>query len=328
MGFEQISGAWDFSHLAGNIYAGDIQIFTSNSIPPATGGQLKWTKPRNVTMCFMITVSGACGGGGGRSGASTTARGGGGGGCSGSIGKLLLPACFLPDVLSVIVGKGGAGGAANTAGTIGTSSTIFTGNSTGIPNIIITSQGNNQTASGAGTITGGGAGGILGAAPTANTIGAGNTWSIFGGLVGITGSAGGAHTGAVGIDVTAVWNTIAIGAGAGGAGVNTVNTGFAGGNISLQAALDFAEGSIGPASNIVPGGAAGSAAAAGDGSPGIQLWKPFYMTGGGGGGSSDGSNGGNGGRGGIGCGGGGGGAGVTGGRGGDGGDGFVIIISW
>jgi hypothetical protein len=57
--------------------------------------------------------------------------------------------------------------------------------------------------------------------------------------------------------------------GAGGAGVNTVNTGFAGGNITLQSALDFADGSIVPAASIITGGIAGGAGAAGDGNAGI-----------------------------------------------------------
>jgi len=116
----------------------------------------------------------------------------------------------------------------------------------------------------------------------------------------------------------------------GGAGVGTTaNTGFAGGAITLQAAVDFADGTLTPASNYIPGGTAGSGTVVGgNGSAGVNLFKPFLQTGGSGGGSASGQVGGDGGKGGYGCGGGGGGGGTTGGQGGNGGDGLIVIISW
>lgn len=328
MPFESTVGTADFGFLPPNT-TGDVQVFyTDNN---AQGSQ-KWIKPRGVVMCYMICVGGGGGGGGGASGASTTARGGGGGGACSSIAKLLTPAIFLPDQLSIQVAVGGKGGAAGSPGTGGSKSFIshgvgLTALST-IPNVILQSDNQAPGGGGAGTNATGGAGGTVPTISTAGLQGAATSWGEPAFIVGLVGSVGGAQTGAVGTTVTAGWNLICTVPGAGGAGVNTVSTGFAGGAISLQAALDFAEGTVSPAASIIPGGTAGSASAAGNGSAGVQFWKPFYMTGGSGGGSSDGSTGGNGGNGGIGCGGGGGGGGVTGGTGGNGGDGAVIIISW
>jgi hypothetical protein len=330
MAYDQIKGAWDLGHLVNN-FSGDVQVFFTDNNNPASGSQ-KWVKPSGASMCYMVVITGGGGGGGGRTRTSTNPGGGGGGGASGNIAKYLVPAIFIPDVLWVLVGSGGAGGAANGNGTIGLATDISysAGISaiSAIPNIILSSAGNNMAAATAGGTAAAGAGGTLGAVINAGNIGAAAANSIFSVLAGGAGTAGGVQTGAVGVDVTAVWNTVALSGGAGGAGVNTVNTGFAGGNIVLQSALDFADGTMTPASNYIAGGVAGSSTAAGDGNAGVQLWKPFYMTGGSGGGSSDGGIGGNGGNGGIGCGGGGGGAGTTGGRGGNGGNGFAIIISW
>jgi hypothetical protein len=330
MPYDQILGTWDFSHLGGNNFDCDVQSFFTDQGANTAGSQ-KWVKPRNATMCYMIAVAGGSGGGGGRTGATTTARGGGGGGASGNIGKMLIPAIFIPDVLWVQVGNGGAGGAANSAGAIGLGTSIYY--STGLtavtkPNLVVVSAANNQTAAGAGTAAAAGSAGTTGAPGTNATIAATAALAITSFLTGDNGVIGGAQTGAVGTDITAGWNLVALTGGAGGAGVNNVNTGFAGGNVTLQAALDFADGAESPAASIIAGGTAGGAVAAGNGNSGIQLFRPFYMTGGSGGGSSDKDVGGNGGNGGYGCGGGGGGGGTTGGTGGNGGDGFAIIISW
>lgn len=328
MPFDSTAGSYDFNFLPPN-FNGDVQAFFTNNNGQGTH---KWIKPRGVTMCMMICIGGGGGGGGGTTGASTTARGGGGGGACSSVAKMITPAMFLPDALLVQVAIGGKGAAAGGIGTSGSKSFIsygvgLTALST-IPNVIL--QSDNQAASGgaAGTNATGGAGGSAPTISTAALQGAATSWGEPAFIVGLVGGVGGAQTGAVGTTVTAGWNLICTIPGAGGAGVNTVSTGFAGGGITIQAAFDFSDGAISPAASIIAGGAAGSASAAGNGNAGIQLWKPFYMSGGSGGGSSDGSTGGSGGNGGIGCGGGGGGGGTTGGTGGNGGDGAIIIISW
>ena len=326
MAFDPTSGFEDFGFLPSN-FTGDVQtFFTGNN---AQGSQ-KWLKPRGVTMCYMVCIGSGGGGGGGFTGASTTARGGGAGGGSSSIAKMLIPALFLPDVLLVQVGSGGKGGAANANGGTGVNSIISYGvGLTAIgtsPNIILQSNNAAPGGGGAGTGAAGGTGGTVPTISTQAISGAAASWGVQSFIVGLAGGGGGAQTGAAGTAVNNAWNLICCGSGAGGGGVNSVNSGFAGGNIGFVGSLDFADGAIVTGSLV--GGTAGSSTAAGNGNSGIQLWKPFYMTGGSGGGSSDGSTGGNGGNGGIGCGGGGGGGGTTGGTGGNGGDGFVCIISW
>lgn len=319
----------DFGFLPSSVN-GDVQVFLGNN--NAITQWQQWVKPSGVTMVYMILIAGGGGGGGGFSRASAAAGGGGGSGACSGIVTALYPAIFLPDVLKVSVGAGGLGGAAGQAGGNGTNSYVATGvgltAGSSIPNIILESGANAPGGGGAGT---GAAAGAAGSVPTIATTARNGAMGVFGThkfTVGLVGVIGGAQTGAVGTSITAGWNIIPLTPGASGAGVNTASTGFAGGSISLQAAMDLPDGSISPASNIIAGGTAGSASAAGNGNPGLQYFKPFLMTGGSGGGSSDGSTGGNGGKGGIGCGGGGGGAGVTAGRGGDGGNGMVAIISW
>lgn len=325
MAFEQTEGILDWGHLPTNYHC-DVQEFNSGNNGQ---GQNKWLKPRGVSMCYMLAISGGGAGGAGFSGASTTARGGGGGGACSGLVSVIRPALFLPNALTIVVGSGGKGGTG--AGGNGTNSFIGYGDGkvsvNGIPNIIMESGGNAPGGGGAGTIA---AGGAAGAVPTISTLARiahsayfGTTYNFGVGLVGII---GGAQTGVAGGAIANVWNLIPLSPGASGAGVNTVSTGFAGGAITLQNHLDFCDGIF--MNTSIAGGLAGSAAAAGHGNAGIQSYKPFLMTGGSGGGSSDGAAGGNGGNGGIGCGGGGGGGGVTGGLGGNGGDGLVVIISW
>lgn len=329
--YDQTSGSIpDFGFLPPN-FNGDVQVFGSDN---NAQGSFKWVKPRGVTMCYMMCIGGGGGGGGGLTGATTTARGGGGGGAASGISVLQKPAIFLPDVLLVQVGNGGVGKGSGSAGNAGTNSIISFGSGitaiNALPNIIL--QSNNAAAGGGAAGTGAGAanGGSVPTISTAALSGASIGFALPAYLVGLVGGAGGTATGAVGASPTG-WNTINVSGGGGGAGVNSVNTSFAGGAINLTSntALDFADGLVfgNPA---IAGGVAGASGtgAAGNGNAGVQLWKPFYMTGGSGGGSSDANIGGNGGDGGIGCGGGGGGAGTTGGTGGNGGNGFVCIISW
>ena len=326
MAYDQTQGSIpDFGFLPPN-FNGDVQtFFTDNN----GSGSQKWYKPRGVTMCYMVCIGGGGGGGGGLTGATTTARGGGGGGASSCISKMTIPAIFIPDVLIIQVGAGGAGGSGSgIAGSSGGNSFISYGvgvTAIGtIPNLVLAANGSTWAGGGgAGATSGHAAGGTV---PTVNLAqGAVMSWSMLATIVGTAGATGGAP--ANGGSTSNAWALTCVSSGTGGAGVTAVNTGFAGGVINLTAAIDLPDLSL-SASGQIAGGVAGSASAAGNGNAGIQLWKPFYMTGGSGGGSSDGSTGGNGGNGGIGCGGGGGGAGVTGGAGGNGGDGFVCIISW
>lgn len=321
----------DFAGLPPNTNV-DIQPFfcVDNNVSTQT-----WNKPRGATMCYMLCISSGAGGGAGFTRATTVAGGGGGGGACGGIATALYPAVILPDELHVVVPMGGKGGlTSGTAGGAGANAYISTGkgltNFNAIPNIILES--------GATTPGGGGAGSgaAAGAAGTVPTIGTKARSGWAGALavgtnytVGLVGLIGGAQTGANGAASTAVWNAIPVSPGTGGAGVNAVNTGFAGGALSLQGVMDYSGGTFAPSSTFLAGGTAGSnVLVGGNGNSGIQSWKPFIMTGGTGGGSADGQVGGAGGNGGIGCGGGGGGAGTTGGRGGDGGNGLVVIISW
>jgi hypothetical protein len=319
-------------------FRGDVQLF----FPTGNANTLwqTWNKPRGISMIYMIAIAGGGGGGGGFTRATTVAGGGGGSGACSGMATLMMPAIFLPDTLKVSVGPGGAGGAPGANGQNGVNSyvTLGAGLTTGItiPNVILASGANAPGGGGAGT---GAAAGPAGAVPTVATIGAVGPMGKLGiwpntgtatnnGYVGLVGVIGGAQTGAAGTNITTGWNVIPFTPGASGAGVNTAGTGFVGGSITLQAAVDFADGAFSPAA-ILAGGTAGSGAAVGgNGNNGIRSMKPFLHTGGTGGGSADGQIGGNGGMGGIGCGGGGGGAGTTGGRGGNGGDGMVAIICW
>lgn len=312
-------------------FNGDVQMFFANQ--NAITQWQQWVKPRGISMVYMITIAGGGGGGAGFTRASTAAGGGGAGGACSGIAQAIVPAVFLPDVLKISVGLGGAGGATSgTAGAAGTNSYISTGvgltaGST-IPNLILQSGINAPGGGAAGAAAGAAA---IGSAPTATTVastGGSGVMGIQKFTLGLAGTLGGTPTAAGGA-VTTVWSSIPFSAGSGGGGVTALNTGFAGGTLSLQAAVDLPDRGFSPASNYLAGGTAGnSTTAGGNGNSGVVSFKPFLMTGGTGGGSADGQPGGAGGNGGIGCGGGGGGAGTTGGRGGNGGNGLVVIISW
>lgn len=322
-------------------FTGDVQMFLPNgTVASATANWHQWVKPRGTSMVYMICIGGGGGGGGGRTGATNTTRGGGGGGGSAAFTSVIIPAVLLPDVLKISVGVGGQGGAANTNGLIGDFSYISTGTGltagTAIPNLILRAAGGGFASAG-GAATAGGAGGA-GASTTIAQLGplgklgffTNNGTATSAGYAGIQGSNGGSQNGAIGTGITTTWNVSPLSGGTGGAGINTpAQAGFAGGLLSLQSAVDFADGTFTPAASFRVGGPAGTAIiAGGNGSPGVKSFKPFLNTGGTGGGSSDGAAGGNGGDGGYGCGGGGGGGGTTGGSGGNGGPGLVVIISW
>ena len=281
-----------------------------------------WEKPRGIIMLEIICIGA---GGGGRSGwsANSATRSGGAGGGSGGFSRLLIPAVFLPDVLYVAVGRGGAGGASATG--VGAANAGSTGNSSfvgiaptnnAIHLVCFASAGGGAAALAVGGNTAGAAAAV--AAQSSALISGLGIFSAFAG-----------HSGAAGPTTSAsplaypTTGLLLSGGGAGGGGQNNL-----GGNATQPVQNAFL---------LIPtrtGGINGSIA--GPGADGISLFQPLMSIGGAGGGSSSSTangvgRGGDGGNGGIGCGGGGGGAGPSGtgsGAGGKGGDGLVIIRSW
>jgi hypothetical protein len=85
------------------------------------GGTVRdWVKPRGASMVRMLLIGAGGGGGNGQN------RLGGG---SGAVTQWIGPAIFIPDVLRVSIGAGGAGGAAaataNAGGNGGATSIIY-----------------------------------------------------------------------------------------------------------------------------------------------------------------------------------------------------------
>jgi hypothetical protein len=307
---------------------GDLQVFTSDN---QSQNWQSWVKPRGVTMCHMICIGGGGGGGGGYATASGMAAGGGGGGACSGIARLITPAWLLPDVLYVQVGVGGLGGMPNTSslsgtsagtGSSGSNSFVSLGHTYAAPNVILSSNVLPPGGGGGGT---GSATGIAGSVPTIATSSVPQLLGQWSAVVGLAGVAGGAIGGGAGTSVTA-WTALPLTPGAGGG--TCVGSAQAGGGVTAMGTCDFGFLNFPTTAGILaPGGLAGS----NNGSSGVMLWQPFYMTGGGGGGANNSGTGGNGGKGGIGCGGGGGGGSGAqggGGRGGDGGEGMVLIASW
>lgn len=328
MNIPYFGSASDFPFVPSGI-TGDIQVFISQD----SGGQSKlqqWVKPRGISMVCIFLVDAGGGGGGGLTGATTTARGGGAGGACGCISSAIIPAFLLPDILKVWPGAPGLGSTGSgVAGGSAGRSIVLTGlgvASVQIPNIFLVASSAGAGGGAAGTNSGAATGGSVPTVASKATTGWAGAISNQLFTVGLVGAAGGNASGAAGSNITAGWNTLPLTPGSGGGGVTGAGTGFAGGTIALQAALDCAD--VVFQSAILAGGIAGGAGIAGSGNAGVISYKPFVMTGGTGGGSADGAAGGPGGNGGIGCGGGGGGGGTTGGKGGDGGPGMIAIACW
>jgi len=311
----------DLFHIPSN-FKGDVQIFHANNQSAINFQQ--WTKPRGVSMSYIVCIGGGGGGGGAHSAASGTNGGGGGGGACSGISRLIVPTFLLPDSLYVQVGVGGLGGAAGVAGGAGTNShVLFSPLTFAAANSLISSNTNAPGGGGAGTLA---AVGTAGTVPTIATATVEASIGVFSATVGLVGVTGGAVAGGAGSNVTP-WGALPLSPGAGGAGAN--NADFNGGSQTLGSAANF--GYINfptTAGAVAAGGTGGSLLALLPGGAGVSLMAPFFQSGGAGGGSSVGFTGGDGGRGGIGCGGGGGGKGTTGGRGGNGGNGLVAIFSW
>ena len=276
-----------------------------------------WEKPRGISMIHITCIGG---GGGGRSGwcADSITRSGGGGGGSGGFSMLLIPAVFLPDVLYVSVGSGGAGGVSITTAASTTGMAASDGTFSSV-NIAPT---NAATYIACFANAGAGAANIL---VGANTAGAGGSAAnalnaLISGLGQLTALAG--HAGLSGPTTTPgslIYPTTGLllsGGGCGGGGSNN-----SGGSITAPTQTSF---------SLIPTRNGGTQS---PGDDGLSLSRPLMSIGGAGGGSSSsitagGGSGGRGGNGGLGCGGGGGGAGPSGtgsGAGGNGGDGLVVI---
>ena len=77
-----------------------------------------WQKPANCSLVYVEIIGAGAGGGSGRGGAGATSAGGGGGG-SGSLAVFTFHAQFVPNIVPIIVGVGGAGGVAVISGSNG-----------------------------------------------------------------------------------------------------------------------------------------------------------------------------------------------------------------
>ena len=233
-----------------------------------------WVKPRGVSMVRFMLIGA---GGGGSNG---SASGGGGGGGSGVVTSWIGPAIFIPDVLRISVG---AGGAAEVNG--GDTTVVYQAkNGTGYTLL---------TANGGGASPSSNVAGIGGAASANNYFGASGIFTSIAGQNGGAGSSAGQ-----GGSVSASGTTFLSG-GSGGNGAAGV-----GSTVSINYGY--------PAS-------VAASAGANLGADGFFITQPILVGRGGAGGTTTTSAGGAGGRGGVGCGGGGTGEdGNAGGRGGDG----------
>jgi hypothetical protein len=311
----------------------DIFNLTDNSVKKqvfyavSSGGTQwqTWQKPNGAKMVHIYVLGGGAGGGSGRTGA-VNAGGGGGGGGSTAISIGLFPACMLPDILYINVGKGGTGGSNNTAGGNGELSYVSVSATTLSAATVM--QSGDVAATGGGT----GTSALAGAAGGAGTIWSYSNyiWPQMGQITTIAGQAGtaGGSTAGAGVNLTLA-NVVSGGAGGGGESSNASS--FKGGDIT-STMYGF---------TTLNGGVADSTATTVNGTAGYTYSFPSFnsstrgpmlFTGGAGGGgaNSSGRNGGAGGIGAYGSGGGGGGAayGGTGGSGGNGGGGLVMITIW
>jgi hypothetical protein len=303
--------------LSTNSYRGagvNIQIFAAPYVTLATFiPDQVWKKPAGCSMVNIYAIGSGAGGGGGHSAAAGVRRGGGGGGGGSASTRLTIPAIFVPDMLHIQLGVGGAGGAANSAGAQGQDTVVGIHPLLSVlTNILVVHATADATGGGGGGNDSEGAAGGAGTAATISLMplaGAGVV-TFNAGQGGSTGGVRDVGGTALAIPVTGATCT----GGTGGGGIESANQ--AGGAFTA-----ITESLLSDNRPIV--GGAGVA-----GRDGRTLWKPFFNFGGTGGGSVNASAGTNGGIGSYGCGGGGGGGGTTGGTGGQGGGGLVIITSW
>lgn len=270
----------------------------------ATGNWQTWSKPRNAKMIEIFCLGG--GGGGGNPQVGASARVGGAGGGSAGIVRGIIPAFLLPDILFILVGKGG----------VGPSTVSTAGGTGGISYIALQPSISEQTlickSSTAGATGGSGTNTTAGAAATISivSLSAFGNLGLFTAIAGVNGSNGGANTPTQGSSQAALGTNLTTG-GAGGGGKNA-SAFSAGGNITS-------------ASAILTTQVNGGVTAGQNGADGYGTLQPFCGTGGAGGGAIITGTGGRGGNGWYGCGGGGVGGGSITTKAGDGGDGLIII---
>jgi hypothetical protein len=232
-----------------------------------------WVKPRGASMVRIMLI-----GAGGSGGQGTSSNGGGGGG-SGAITSWIGPAMFVPDILNIRVGSGGANDLS------GDPCLIYYRSSNG-ENLILRANAGER-----GAISGG-AGGT---AMTANQF---TACGIFTSIAGQAGTAGGSTAGGLNVGVS---GTTFLSGGAGGSGAAASTGGRVTPNYGYP---------------VLPNTTAGGTV---KGADGYFIQQPILVGTGGAGGTTTGTAGTVGGNGGIGCGGGGSGEDASAGsRGGDG----------
>jgi len=241
-----------------------------------------WNKPRGASMVRIMLIGG---GGGGASGTSSV---GGGGGGSSAVTSWIGPAIFIPDILFIVAGTGGA------TESNGVGSGIYT-RGVGTSYVLLSANG--------GSAGGNSTGGSGGTAMSANQF---TACGIFTSIAGQAGAAGSSSTSGSNVAASA---TTFLSGGAGGAG------GAAGTGGSVTPNYGY---------TALPVTTAGGSVA---GANGYFITQPILVGCGGAGGTTTGTAGTAGGRGGIGCGGGGSGEDSASGRN-QGGDGAVFIWSW
>lgn len=266
----------------------NLFYFTAGPTINANNDWIAWDKPDGIKWLHFTIIGGGGGGGRPSPGQSVT---GAAGGTSGALTIIMVPASFLPDLIYIKPGAGGAGATTDTS----------PGLNGGTSYVCIRPSTANSAVVG---LAGGGGGSVFGSnAPTAMVPAQNPFYNMFPCM---------AMPGSTNQGVQSIFPISAGGTG----GSTSGGTGQSG----LQVT------GVGPMPTILGGPTSGT-----PGGHGVVLWRPFMSTGGGGGaGGSTGVTGGRGGDGAYGSGGGGGGASYLGntGNGGNGGSGLVIVKCW
>ena len=206
-----------------------VSMFTTMGGAVGTSWQT-WQPNPDETMAYIICVGGGGSGAGGFTGSAGAIRCGGGGGGAAGQTRCLIPLMFLPKILYISPGAGGASVAPSSNGTAGTLSYVSVAPNTTAANIVVQSgaaRASNTVATAGGTGGSGGNGGNGGVgqgygqaatnAPALDTPGGPVTAPALSTPGGPTsGGGGGATAGSVG--------------GNGGIGANGVGFGSTGGN--------------------------------------------------------------------------------------------------
>jgi hypothetical protein len=208
----------DFNNILATPGA-DIQYFQG----PATTTLLQWQtwkKPRGAKFVYMIGVGGGGGGSCGNSAAVSTG-GGGAGGSSGGQSTVMIPAMFVPDVLYIQCGQGGAGATTSAGfGVVGLPTYVCISPYTTISpaGTFLLANGGTVSATAPTTSNGGLAPGAVAAATLGGMCLAGRGFTTL--LAGQVGGAGGAAN-ATGPTVNLPTTGLMVTGGSGGGGVGS-----------------------------------------------------------------------------------------------------------